>query len=114
MMLAYGSYAAKGIITGSFLLVSLFATLTIFPLVLSYGMNPAPGARMGRVSQGLRRGGVHQMVRMASARLAAFVREKDTFSTMDFVPTVLLPVGALATSVFAGWRVSHHPGRRAE
>src|SRR5580704_14985570 len=54
MMLAYGSYVAKGtslvraalIITGSILLVSLLATLTIFPLVFRYGMNPAQGPEL--------------------------------------------------------------------
>ena len=54
MMLAYGSYVAAGtslvraalIITGSILLVSLLATLTIFPLVFRYGMNPAQGPEL--------------------------------------------------------------------
>ena len=54
MMLAYGSYVARGtslvrsalIITGSILLVSLLATLTIFPLVFQYGMNPAQGPEL--------------------------------------------------------------------
>ena len=54
MMLAYGSYVTKGtslvraalIITGSILLVSLLATLTIFPLVFRYGMNPAQGPEL--------------------------------------------------------------------
>src|SRR5579862_2499796 len=54
MMLAYGSYVAKGtslvraalIISGSILLVSLLATLTIFPLVFRYGMNPAQGPEL--------------------------------------------------------------------
>jgi NSS family neurotransmitter:Na+ symporter len=54
MMLAYGSYVAKGtslvraalIISGSILLVSLLATLTVFPLVFRYGMNPAQGPEL--------------------------------------------------------------------
>ena len=54
MMLAYGSDVARGtslvrsalIITGSILLVSLLATLTIFPLVFQYGMNPAQGPEL--------------------------------------------------------------------
>ena len=54
MMLAYGAYVARGtslvrpalIITGSILLVSLLATLTIFPLVFRYGMNPAQGPEL--------------------------------------------------------------------
>jgi NSS family neurotransmitter:Na+ symporter len=53
-MLAYGSYVAKGtslvrsaiIISGSILLVSLLATLMIFPLVFRYGMNPAQGPEL--------------------------------------------------------------------
>ncbi len=54
MMLAYGSYVGKGtslmrsalIITGSILLVSLLATLTVFPLVFRYHMNPAQGPEL--------------------------------------------------------------------
>ncbi len=54
MMLAYGSYMARGTslvrpalyITGSILLVSLLATLTIFPLVFRYGMDPAQGSEL--------------------------------------------------------------------
>ncbi len=51
MMLAYGSYAPAGtslvrsalVTCGSIVLVSLLATLMIFPLVYRYGMNPAQG-----------------------------------------------------------------------
>jgi neurotransmitter:Na+ symporter, NSS family len=51
MMLAYGSYQERGtslvrsslIISGAILLVSLLATLIIFPLVFRYGMDPAQG-----------------------------------------------------------------------
>lgn len=54
MMLAYGAYLPRGTslvrsalgITGSILLVSLLATLTIFPLVFHYGMNPAGGPEL--------------------------------------------------------------------
>lgn len=54
MMLAYGAYVSKGTslvrsalaITGSILLVSLLATLTIFPLVFQYGMDPAQGPEL--------------------------------------------------------------------
>jgi NSS family neurotransmitter:Na+ symporter len=52
MMLAYGSYLARGtslprtslIITAAILLVSLLATLIVFPLVFRYGMDPAQGS----------------------------------------------------------------------
>jgi NSS family neurotransmitter:Na+ symporter len=51
MMIAYGAYIEPGvslvrtslIITASILLVSLLATLMVFPLVFGYGMNPAQG-----------------------------------------------------------------------
>jgi NSS family neurotransmitter:Na+ symporter len=54
MMIAYGAYfdqrasllSTSLIITGSILLVSLLATLTIFPLVFAYGMNPAQGPEL--------------------------------------------------------------------
>lgn len=54
MMIAYGAYVEAGtslvrtsiIITGSILLVSLLATLMIFPLVFAYGMNPAQGPEL--------------------------------------------------------------------
>lgn len=52
MMIAYGAYVPVGtslirsalVITGSIVLVSLLATLMIFPLVYRYGLNPAQGA----------------------------------------------------------------------
>jgi NSS family neurotransmitter:Na+ symporter len=35
-------------------------------------------------------------------------KDKTFFDCLDFVPSnVLLPAGALATSVFVGWRISH-------
>lgn len=54
MMLAYGAYVSKGtslvrsalVTTGSILLVSLLATLMIFPLVFQYGMDPAQGPEL--------------------------------------------------------------------
>ena len=54
MMIAYGAYVAPGtslvrtslIISGSILLVSLLATLLVFPLVFRYGLNPAQGAEL--------------------------------------------------------------------
>jgi len=54
MMLAFGSYVQPGtslvrcalIIVGSILLVSMLATLMIFPLVFGYGLNPAEGTEL--------------------------------------------------------------------
>ncbi|MFN7940970.1 MAG: sodium-dependent transporter [Thermoanaerobaculia bacterium] len=54
MMLAYGAYVPRGasllrsalLITGSIVLVSLLATLLVFPLVFAYGMNPAQGPEL--------------------------------------------------------------------
>jgi neurotransmitter:Na+ symporter, NSS family len=54
MMIAYGAYVEHGtslirtsvVITGSILLVSLLATIMIFPLVFGYGMNPAQGPEL--------------------------------------------------------------------
>jgi NSS family neurotransmitter:Na+ symporter len=54
MMLAYGAYVPRGaslvraalVISGSIVLVSLLATLMIFPLVYRYGLNPAQGAEL--------------------------------------------------------------------
>jgi NSS family neurotransmitter:Na+ symporter len=178
MMLAYGSYVAKGtslirsavIITGSILLVSLLATLTIFPLVFHYGMNPAQGPDLvfdvlatvfaempgGRLMGTLffvllvfaaltpSIAGFEPLVawlqhrrRVSRARAvlivlaAAFVlgagsvlsfnrwsawhplgwvpafADKTFFDLLDFVSSnVLCPAGALATSIFVGWRIS--------
>jgi NSS family neurotransmitter:Na+ symporter len=178
MMLAYGSYVAKGtslvraalIITGSILLVSFFAALTIFPLVFRYGMNPAQGpelvfdvlATVFAEMPGGRLVGtlffvmlvfaaltptiagfepliawLHQRRSVARARAVAITlsaawvlgigvvlsfskwsewhplgwlptfENRTFFDVMDFLPSnVLLPVGALATSVFVGWRIS--------
>jgi len=178
MMLAYGSYVAKEtslvraslIITGSILLVSLLATLTIFPLVFRYGMNPAQGPELvfdvlatvfaempgGRLMgtlffmllvlaaltptiagfeptiawlqqrRGLSRvravtvtvsaawllgvGGVLSFSRWSGWHPLGWLPSfgnRTFFDVMDFVPSnVLLPAGALATSVFVGWRIS--------
>lgn len=54
MMLAYGAYVPRGaslvraalVISGSIVLVSLLATLMIFPLVYQYGLNPAQGTEL--------------------------------------------------------------------
>ena len=54
MMIAYGAYVPRGVsllrsalyITGSIVLVSLLATLVVFPLVFRYGMNPAQGSEL--------------------------------------------------------------------
>ena len=54
MMIAYGAYVPRGAslvraalaISGSIVLVSLLATLMIFPLVYRYGLNPAQGAEL--------------------------------------------------------------------
>src|SRR5262249_6865463 len=51
MMIAFGAYIQPGtslvrtslVITASIVLVSLLATMMIFPLVFGYGMNPAQG-----------------------------------------------------------------------
>jgi NSS family neurotransmitter:Na+ symporter len=54
MMLAYGAYVPRGaslvraalVISGSIVLVSVLATLMIFPLVYRYDLNPAQGAEL--------------------------------------------------------------------
>lgn len=54
MMIAYGAYVSPGtslvrtalVVSGCILLVSLLATLLIFPLVFSYGMDPAQGSQL--------------------------------------------------------------------
>lgn len=54
MMIAYGAYIAPGtslvrtsfVICVSILLVSLLATLIVFPLVFAYGMDPAQGSQL--------------------------------------------------------------------
>ena len=181
MMLAYGSYVARGTslvrsalyITGSILLVSLLATLTIFPLVFRYGMNPAQGSELvfdvlatvfaempgGRLVGTLfflllvfaaltpSIAGIEPVVawlqqhRAASRRRAVMIATgaawvlgvgsvlsfnlwsgwhplewlrwapafagKTFFDSLDYITSnVLLPIGALATSILVGWRLS--------
>ncbi|MEI6245363.1 MAG: sodium-dependent transporter, partial [Acidobacteriota bacterium] len=178
MMMAMGAYVTRGtslvrtalIITGSILLVSLLATLTIFPLVFHYGMNPAAGTELvfdvlatvfaqmpgGRVfgtlfflllvfaaltpsmaglepliawlqqRRGLTRGRAVAVAATAAwvsgigsvlsfnlwsgwhplGALSMFV-DKTFFDVIDFVSSnILLPVGAMATSVLVGWLLS--------
>ena len=178
IMLAYGAYVARGsslvrsalIITGSILVVSVLATLTIFPLVFRYGMDPAQGAELvfdvlatvfaempgGRLVGTLfflllvfaaltpsiaaleplvawlqQHRGVSRSRAVAIAAGATWAlgtgsvlsfnlwsewhplgllpafEGKTFFDVMDFVSSnVLLPIGALATSVLVGWRSS--------
>jgi NSS family neurotransmitter:Na+ symporter len=177
MMLAYGSYVDKGaslfraalVITGSILLVSLLATLTIFPLVFGYGMNPAQGPELvfdvlatvfaempgGRfagtlffvalvvaaitpVMAGFEPAIAWIEQRWAVSRVRAVVVAfalawmlcagsilsfhhwatwyplgfvpglggRTVFDLLDFLPSnILLPLGALMTSIFVGWRL---------
>lgn len=178
MMIAYGSYVAKGtslvrtsiIISGSILLVSLLATLTIFPMVFRYGMNPAGGTELvfdvlatvfaempgGRVVGTLfflllvfaaltpsiagleplvewleQRWGFSRTRAVGSATVTAWVLGvgsvlsfnvwsnwhplgmvrmldgKTIFDLIDFITSnVMLPIGALMTSVLVGWRLN--------
>jgi NSS family neurotransmitter:Na+ symporter len=178
MMLAYGSYVSRGtslvrsalIISASILLVSLLATLMIFPLVFHYGMNPAAGtdlvfdvlATVFAQMPGGRLVGTlfyillvfaaltpslaglepmvawlqqHRRVTRAQAAAIAIVTswvlgvgsvlsfnlwsswhplgalpmfgDKTFFDVMDFASSnVLLPAGAVLTSVLVGWRLS--------
>jgi NSS family neurotransmitter:Na+ symporter len=178
MMIAYGAYVEPGvslarvsiIITGSILLVSLLATVMIFPLVFGYGMNPAQGPALvfdvlprvftempaGRLigtlffvllvlaalmpSIALLEPGVAWLVqrfglgRWPAVSLVAgaawflglgsvlsfnlwsgwhslavvpLLADKNFFEVMDFVSAnIMLPIGALLTSVLVGWRVN--------
>ncbi len=177
MMLAYGAYVARGtslvrsalIISGSILLVSLLATLTIFPLVFHYGMDPAGGSELvfdvlatvfAEMPGGRLVGTLFYLLLVFAALtpsiaalepLVAWLQQhrslprsravaiaagaawvlgigsvlsfnvwsgwhplgvlpafagKTFFDVMDFVSSnVLLPIGALATSVLVGWRI---------
>ena len=177
MMIAYGAYVEKDtslvrtsfVITGSILLVSLLATLMIFPLVFGYGMNPAQGPELvfevlprvfvempgGRIigtlffillvlaalmpsialleptvawliqRRGLRRApavwilaGLSWVLGIASVLSfnrwsvwypLAFVpalAHKTFFDVLDYASSnIMLPLGALFTSVFVGWRL---------
>jgi NSS family neurotransmitter:Na+ symporter len=176
MMLAYGSYMSRAaplvrpalIVSGSILLVSLLATILIFPLVFRFHMNPAsgpalvfdvlpaafaqmPGGRLiGTVfflllifaaftptlagvepvvawlqARGLRRGlaAVTAGIAIWLAGICSvlsfnvlagwhpldqipILAGKTVFEVVDFVSgNVLLPVGALLTCLFTGWRL---------
>ena len=176
MMLAYGSYMQRHasllrpalLVSGSILLVSLLATLMIFPLVFRFHMDPAggpalvfevlptafalmPGGRaIGTVffvllifaaltpslacfepvvawlqGRGFRRApaAVSTAVAMWLASIGSLLSfnvlsgwhpidhvplfaGKTVFEVTDFIASnVLLPVGALLTCVFIGWRL---------
>ena len=177
MMLAYGAYLNRGtslvrsslIISGAILLVSLLATLIVFPLVFRYHMDPAqgpdlvfdvlasvfadmPGGRLVGtlfflllVSAALtpslactepviawlqQRRGLRRTPAVVLTMIAAWVtgiasvlsfnhwsgwyplngvpgfRGRTVFSALDYCASnILLPTGALLTSLFVGWRV---------
>jgi neurotransmitter:Na+ symporter, NSS family len=178
IMIAYGAYIERGtslvrtslVITGSILLVSLLATVVIFPLVFGYGMNPAQGPDLvfnvlprvftempgGRLigtlfflllvlaalmpSVGLLEPGVAWLIqRRGMGRTAAvwtvagtswvigigsvlsfnrwsgwqplgllpLFAHKTFFDVLDYgCSNIILPGGAVLTSVFLGWRLS--------
>jgi NSS family neurotransmitter:Na+ symporter len=178
MMIAYGAYIEPSvslirtslIITGSILLVSLLATLMVFPLVFGYGMNPAqgpalvfevlpraftemPGGRLigalffvllvlaalmpsiallePAVAWLIRRFGLGRMPAVCLVAGAAWLlglgsvfsfnlwsgwhplafvpalAGKTFFDVMDYVSSnILLPIGALLTSILVGWRLN--------
>ncbi len=176
MMLAYGSYMARRaplvqpalVVSGSILLVSLLATILVFPLVFRFHMDPAggpalvfdvlptafalmPGGRLigtafflllilaaltptlagvEPVVAWLEARGMRRARAAATAALAIWLAGigsvlsfnvianwrplegipilvgKTLFEVVDFVSgNVLLPVGALLTCVFVGWRL---------
>jgi NSS family neurotransmitter:Na+ symporter len=178
MMIAFGAYMERGtslvrtslVITGAILLVSLLATMMIFPLVFGYGMNPAQGPALvfevlprvfaeipgGRVigtlfflllvlaattpsigllepvaawlmqATGFRRskavwviGGMAWILGIGSVLsfnlgsawypLAFFpvFAHKTFFEVLDYVSSnIMMPIGALLTSILVGWRFS--------
>jgi neurotransmitter:Na+ symporter, NSS family len=178
MMIAFGAYIERGtslvrtslVITGSILVVSLLATMMIFPLVFGYGMNPAqgpalvfdvlprvfteiPGGRiigtlfflllvlaattpsiallepvaawvMSRFRVGRARavwiigvtswvlgiGSVLSFNRWSDWHPLGFIplfAHKTVFDVLDYVSSnIMMPVGALLTSILVGWRVS--------
>jgi NSS family neurotransmitter:Na+ symporter len=178
MMIAFGAYIDRDtslvrtslVITGSILLVSLLATMMIFPLVFGYGMNPAqgpalvfdvlprvfteiPGGRvigtlfflllvlaattpsiallepvaawvMSRFAVGRARavwiigvtswvlgiGSVLSFNRWSDWHPLGFIpifAHKTFFDVLDYVSSnIMMPVGALLTSILVGWRVS--------
>lgn len=177
MMIAYGAYVERGaslvrtslVISGSILLVSLLATLVIFPLVFAYGMNPAQGAELvfdvlpraftempgGRligtlfflllvlaaltpsiaaiepaVAWLVQRRGMRRMPAVCAVNGVSWVlgvgtvlsfnlwsqwrplgfvpmlADKTFFDATDYVSAnILLPIGALLTSVLVGWKL---------
>jgi NSS family neurotransmitter:Na+ symporter len=177
MMLAYGAYLKRGtslvrsslIISGAILLVSLLATLIVFPLVYRYHMDPAQGPDLvfdvlasvfadmpgGRLVGTLffmllvfaaltpslaciepmiawmqQRRGLRRTPAVIIAVAAAWVtgiasvlsfnrwsewhplefvpgfHGRTVFSSLDyFASNILMPVGALLTSIFVGWRL---------
>lgn len=178
MMIAYGAYIDRGtslirvslVITASILLVSLLATVMIFPLVFGYGLNPAQGPELvfevlprvfaempaGRIigtlffallvlaalmpSIGLLEPSVAWLIQRRSLSRAsatwiagstswalglgtvlsfnrwsgwhplAFIptfADKTFFDLLDYTcSNIVLPIGALLTSIFVGWRAS--------
>jgi neurotransmitter:Na+ symporter, NSS family len=177
MMLAYGAYVPAGAslvrsalaISASIVLVSLLATILIFPLVYRYGLDPAQGAELvfnvlptafaempgGRLIGSLfflllilaaltpsiagieplvawleQRCGLSRAVAASTSVAAVWalgigselsfnlaahwhpfarigrLQNMTVFEASDFVSSnVLLPVGALLTCVFVGWRL---------
>lgn len=177
MMIAYGAYVPRGtslvraalIISAAIVLVSLLATLVIFPLVYRYGLNPAQGPELvfevlpiafsempaGRLVGTLfflllvlasltpSLAGIEPLVawltqRLGLSRARAVVlacasiwalglcsvlsfnvwahwhpfgaiprlRYMTVFGALDFVSSnLMLPVGALLTCIFVGWRL---------
>lgn len=175
MMLAYGSYLNRGtslirsslIISAAILVISLLATLIVFPLVFRYGMDPAQGPALvfdvlstvfAEMPAGRLIGTLFFLLLIAAAitpSLAALeplvcwlerrrhwprstavylsaatvwvaglpsvlsfneweawhpfrwlpgFEEKTFFAAADFISSnILLPIGALATSLFVGW-----------
>jgi neurotransmitter:Na+ symporter, NSS family len=178
MMMAYGAYIEPGtsllrtslVITGSILVISLLATVMIFPLVFGYGMNPAQGpelvfdvlprvftempggrvvgtlffvllvlaalmpsiallepsvawlvehGRWGRMRTVCVVAGSAWMLGLGSVfsfnlwsgwhplALVPVLADKTVFGVMDYVSSnIMLPMGALLTSVFVGWRLN--------
>jgi len=178
MMIAYGAYLERGtslvrsslIVSSAILLVSLLATVIVFPLVFRYGMNPAQGVDLvfdvlasvfaempgGRLVGTLffvmlvfaaltpSLAGIEPIIawlvdqhgwprkRAAVATVAAVwlvgvasmlsfnvlrdfhplqavpgFHDRTVFDASDYlVSNIILPVGALLTTVFVGWRVS--------
>src|SRR6266702_704034 len=178
MMIAFGAYVERGtslvrtslVITGSILLVSVLATMMIFPLVFGYGMNPAQGPALvfdvlprvfteipgGRVigilfflllvlaattpsiallepcvAWLIRRGRVGRASAVWIVGVSAWVlgigtvlsfnrwsewhplsfiplfAHKTFFDVLDYgCSNIMMPIGALLTSILIGWRVS--------